>query len=802
MARNLARFEFSTFLEMAAHLDGWAAEHAAGPAAWEDALVGSQAWLDYSARNQVLLASYGADGPVAGAETWRLVPSTTEGRGCSVRAGEHGYPVRVPVTTGGIEPDPYLGGHRPTRAAVSRWEWRPVFSVGQLARRPAPDALVPVEVPQSLAGPDRDADFLAAVRKTGTATVRGKLPRSQDPHRVLADAAGRLRRSSKRPELDPVLRAQVAWLVAERVGHAPAERPPAFDPSGLPARERWERLQDVLEPARKLTAALGVAIGVDLVASPLPRMQVIDDRVVPAGRRHRLPAASLEQLPVGCWVTVGPYTAAEWAARGEQAAGTGAYLRLNKTAYLVAVETGEEASWRLEDVATRTGHGLLTVGSADDLDQARSDAVASIRDRYPALLAVPDTESRPRAIAVVSPGGTAGGWEQMPGDGRSPAELWHLDDQITLYVMAGPGGRWLPAIHTASTGVLERLPLQATIDEARATAEIAGRRSQRVAQVADPARADTVVAGFADSRHYNRRELAALIGHRLDPPDHARLHTAEPAELVELLGTAGFSPATTVAVLAAERVEVTEVATLLPTVGVPMADAIRVLHDRWDLPRTDAAELLAATAAEMRDAGCRPVEIMAAQPRDVLRTLPNDAHLWELAAGTMATAGHPTATVARHLVAHAPSAEAFAAGLTMIAEPADGLVTAARAHAHGDQLAAASERYGLSPAETARLLGGVTDPTDVLDTLAARCDGDIASVASIAADAGLTPADIDAWRTPAPTTTVSPICSGIEVDTEVLLATLPPPGASAETDPASLLDTLTTGFEPVLEPNP
>jgi hypothetical protein len=677
-----------------------------------------------------------------------------------------------------------------------------VFSVGQLARRPASDALLPAEVPQDLAGPDGDTDFLAAVRKTATATVRGKLPRSQDPHWVLADAASRLRRSSKRPELDPVLRAHVAWLVAERVGYASTERPPAFDPGDLPARERWERLQDVLEPARKLTAALGMAIGVDLVASPLPRMQVVDDRVVPAGRRHRLPVASLEQLPIGRWVTVGPYTPAEWEARGEQAAGTGAYLRLNKTSYLVAVEMGEEASWRLEDVAARTGHGLLTVGSADDLDRARSDAVAAVRDRYPALLAVPDTDSDPRVPAVESPGGTAGGWEQMPGDGRSPAELWRLDDQITLYAMAGPGGRWLPAIHTASTGVLERLPLQATIDDARATAEIAGRRSQRVAQVADPARADTVVAGLAHSSHYNRRELAELIGHRLDLPEHARLDTVEPAELVELLGAAGFSPATTVAVLAAERVEASEVAALLPTVGVPMADAIRVLHGRWDLPRTEAAELLGATAAEMRDAGCSPVEIMAAQPRDVLRTLPNDAHLWELAAGTMASAGHPTATVARHLVAHAPSADAFAAGLTVIAEPVDGLVTAARAHAHGDQLAAASERYGLSPAEAARLLGGVTDPAVVLDTLAARCDGDMASAASIAADAGLTPADIDAWRTAAPTTSVTPIHPSIEPDTEALLATLPPPGASVETDPASLLDTLANRLEPALEPNP
>src|SRR5918994_3542462 len=383
MARNLARIEFTTFLEMAAHLDGWAADGLTDSAAWEDVLVGSQAWLDYSARNQVLLASYGAEGPVAGAETWRLVPSTTEGRGCAVRAGEHGYPVRVPVTTGGTEPDPYLGGHRPTRATVSRWEWRPVFSVGQLARRPAPDALVPTEVPLSLAGPAGEGEFLAAVRKVAAATVRGRLSRSDDPHRVLAEAAGRLRRSSKRPELDPVGRVQVAWLVADRVGRAATDRPPGFDPGGLTTRGRWERLQDVLEPARKLIAALGVAIGADLVASPLPRMEVVDDRVVPAGRRHRLPAASLEQLPIGRWITVGPYTAAEWAARGEQASGRGAFLRLNKTAYLVAVETGEGAAWRPEDVAPRTRHGLLAVDTAARLHPAPTHAVAPLRGPHP-----------------------------------------------------------------------------------------------------------------------------------------------------------------------------------------------------------------------------------------------------------------------------------------------------------------------------------------------------------------------------------------------------------------------------------
>ena len=72
-----------------------------------------------------------------------------------------------------------------------------------------------------MTGPQADTEFLAAARRVATATVRGRLPKSDDPHRVLADAAGRLRRSAKRPDLDPVLREQAAWLVADRVGLAP-----------------------------------------------------------------------------------------------------------------------------------------------------------------------------------------------------------------------------------------------------------------------------------------------------------------------------------------------------------------------------------------------------------------------------------------------------------------------------------------------------------------------------------------------------------------------------------------------------
>ena len=65
MAQYGQRIEFPTLQAMTAHLDRWAATSLTSPEQWEDALAGTRSWLDYSARNQVLLASYGIDGPVA-----------------------------------------------------------------------------------------------------------------------------------------------------------------------------------------------------------------------------------------------------------------------------------------------------------------------------------------------------------------------------------------------------------------------------------------------------------------------------------------------------------------------------------------------------------------------------------------------------------------------------------------------------------------------------------------------------------------------------------------------------------------
>jgi hypothetical protein len=670
VVHNPRRLAFRSVRDMSAHLNVWAARDLETPEQWADALVASRAWLDYSARNQVLLHSYGAEGPVAGAETWKLVPSTTDGRNCAVAAGEHGWPIRVPITAGGSEPDPYLGGTRPSRSIAERWEWRPVFETRQLARRPAPGALVPVEVPAGLDAPA----FTDAARRVARTTVRGPLRGGQDGQSVLADAAGRVASRAKAPPLEPVLRDQVAWLVADRVGHAGGPLP-GFDPSPLDPKDRWAQLVAVLDPARKLTAALGLAVGVDLTSSPLPRMEIVDDRAVPAGRRRRLPAASLDRLPIGEWSEVGPYTADEWAARGERGAGRGAYLRLNRHAYLVAVEDGSEAAWRLEDVAERTGDRLLARGEAAGLDDAKADAVAALSNRYPAL-----ARHAPAAIAATPPAAVGAQlqsrtWEPVPGPGRgrSSAVYRRLTEDVTLVVYPGPGGRWLPVVQdrAATDGPgIERLDSAPSLDAAKAAAELAGFEALRIMELSTPVGLDTAASRLATSDDYSRDQLAGLVANRLDPAPAARLTDPDltAAELAGLLGDAGCTPATTVHVLRAEQAPTSEVARLLPALGVPMPDGIRVLREGWGLEPVEAADALGATAQERRAAGCSATDILRARPRDVLRALPEDPHAWELAAVTMAQGGHSDARVVDHLLNHAPTAEAFAAGAAALAD--------------------------------------------------------------------------------------------------------------------------------------
>ena len=129
---------------------------------------------------------------------------------------------------------------------------------------------------------------------------------------------------------------------------------------------------------------------------------------------------------------------------------------------------------------------------------------------------------------------------------------------------------------------------------------------------------------------------------------------------------------------------------------------------------------------------------------------------------------------------------------TGIDDPNTGLALAVRCGAQGDQLAAVTEAYGLSPAETATALTDHRCPDHVLlDTLDARCDGDAETVVALAGSAGLSADAIDAWINP-----VEPITPPIARwgaldlgDAAELLAMLPDPQpAGSAIDLADSLD--------------
>ena len=298
---------------MLTHLDRWSASTLTSVEAWASTIERCGQWADYSARNQTLLASYGVASPVGGALTWDLVPSREGGRPCAVRAGEHGLPVRVPVPVPVGTTSPRIRSGQHTVHAVGQMRWEVVFAEEQLARRPPPGALAWPALPAGLAGGDGDAQFAELVR-TSLGRLTGHTPRTmKNPWEQLVNAAGRLPLGGRRPELRPALCRQAAWLAADRVGHAPGPLP-AFDPTLVRSRIRWELLVDTRTATQQLVRAFSHTLEIDLDASPLPRMAITDDRTPAPGRRNYLAPADVAALPVGIWVEAGPYTTGEWAA--------------------------------------------------------------------------------------------------------------------------------------------------------------------------------------------------------------------------------------------------------------------------------------------------------------------------------------------------------------------------------------------------------------------------------------------------------------------------------------------------------
>ncbi len=191
--------------------------------------------------------------------------------------------------------------------------------------------------------------------------------------------------------------------------------------------------------------------------------------------------------------------------------------------------------------------------------------------------------------------------------------------------------------------------------------------------------------------------------------------------------------------------------------------------------------MLGATVDELQSAGCSPAELLAAHPREVLRSLDARPHTWETAATTMIESGTPTATVIRHLAAHAPTPESFASGVAMICDRPDVAFVHSARHAHPDDLAALGSIYELEPATTAQLLADAgTHPATAYEALVVACDGDVEAADALSIrHLNLDPSTLDAGHVVVDLTT-----------TQGLREALPTPVAASDLDLAEQLAAL------------
>lgn len=732
------RFDDDDPRPMLRHLDGWARRGLVSPEAWGSVVELCGQWADYSARNQVLLASYGIAGPVAGTATWERVPSTEEGRGCAVRVGEHGLPVRVPVVDRGeVASDRSRMGARTASVAGSH-RWEPVFAVEQLARRPEAGALSGPVVP-----PMSDREWSEAVRQA-SGRMLGRTPRKvSDPIEQLAVLAGKVPLGAGRVKLSGELAAQAAWLVADRVGRG-AGPMPAFDPSAISARERWRTIADVRHAAGRVLDAVSFAVGVDLSRSPLPRHDLVDDRVVAPERRNYLAPADVRALPLGVWVEAGPYTRAEWMARGVAGAvGVASFLRVNDRSYLAAYETRAGAMWRLETVGRGAHHGLVGEGVADDLTDAKAAVRVALAERFPdAARAVEQTAG----ARVLSP---SFGWVPLPGGLDERTEQRVYDERVAAMVAPGPGGRWQTWVSV--DGAQRQGPLATDAASAREMADGLAHGALLDLAVVAPDRANTMIADLsANADSWDRSTLVAVVGHRLTGTDRQDLATTSDSDrLVELMRNVGvLAPSTMLGVLHAEGVELDTAVALAPSLGMPIPDFIRQTRQLWDANALDVGTALGATVDELRAAGCTPTEMLAAAPREELRRLDGRESTWQHAAASLVEAGYSAAEAVEHLAVHAPTPAAFTAGVvTIVDRPVDAFAFASR-RACVEDLVALSERFELSPAETAQTVGAAGVPIDrVIEILDQRCGRDAAQATELAArHLGLGTEDVDAVR--------------------------------------------------------
>ena len=392
----------------------------------------------------------------------RSAPVTAEGTTYTQRS-------RLPARSGSI-----AAGHR----------WDLVYAAEQLARRPAPGTLSPPAVPALT-----PAEWNQAVRH-GAGRCWAAPSTSTTLTATMMLAAKAPLGAGRTPLGDPALLGQVAWLVADRVGMASGPMP-TFDPSSMSPRERWQTLVDVRAATDRVTRAVSHSIGVDLTASPLPRVDASDDREVAPTRRNYLSPADVRGLPIGVWVESGPYTRAEWMARGVAGGnGRAAHLRVNDRSYLAVYEARSGAMWRLETTGRGAHHGLVAEGTAESFEDAKVAVREALRERFP-------DAARSVDASVQAPVAPHHGWVLQGGrDDRTEGRVF--DERVSAMISPGPGGRWETWVLT--DGRPSQGPLAASVMTTPASSPTpsAAARWMTLAAAA-PDRANTMIRDLADA---------------------------------------------------------------------------------------------------------------------------------------------------------------------------------------------------------------------------------------------------------------------------------------------------------------
>ena len=260
------------------------------------------------------------------------------------------------------------------------------------------------------------------------------------------------------------------------------------------------------------------------------------------------------------------------------AVSAGPPMRVNDRSYLAAYETRGGSMWRLETVGRGAHHGLVAEGTSDTLSTAKESVRDALRDRFPDVA---------RAVDMSVGGGVASpafGWVSLPGGRDERTEHRVFDERVVAMVAPGPGGQWQTWV--TADGSNRQGPHSRDAAAAKDVADGLAHGALLELAAVGPDRANAMVRDLASGEGtWNRDRLVSIVGHRLTDADRASLAETNDMRTLtrHLLDVGVLAPATILGVLHAEVASIDAVTAVVPSLGMPTSDAIRVLHRDWVL---------------------------------------------------------------------------------------------------------------------------------------------------------------------------------------------------------------------------